>query len=99
MRFDLGMLPRIMSTPLAAKCFCYVLHPDKRDTIVAEGRTGGSWKSHSAKFGSLCSEGEQMVQIHKILVPNLPLIFVEDRQPFTLLEHALMKPSRSSVYI
>ena len=99
MRYPLNPLPRLSSNPLAANCFCYVQHPEKGDTIVAEGRTGGSWKSHSAKFGKFCSEGEQMVQIHKILVPNLPLIFVEDRQPFTLLEHALVKPSGSSVYI
>ncbi|KAG0572779.1 hypothetical protein KC19_VG124300 [Ceratodon purpureus] len=69
-RFDVGLLPRICSGPLAANCLCYVLHPDKGTTIVAEGRTEGSWKSPSLKFGSLCKEGEQMVQIHKLIIPT-----------------------------
>ena len=98
-RFDIALLPRITSNPLAANCLCYVLHPDKNLTIVAEGRTGGSWKSPSQKLGTLCSNGEQMVQIHKLIVPNLPLLLIEDRQPFTLLEHAVVKPSGSSVYV
>ncbi|KAG0574017.1 hypothetical protein KC19_VG228300 [Ceratodon purpureus] len=99
LQFELGLLPRITNDALAANCQCYILHPDKGDKIVAEGRIGGCWKSPSQKFGNLCSEGHQMVQIHRILVPNLPLIFVEERQPFTMLEHALVKPSGSSVYV
>ena len=98
-RFEIGLLPRICDGALVANCLCYVLHPDKGDTIVAEGRTGGSWKSPKQKFGNLCCDGEQMVQLHKIMSPNLPLIFIEDRQPFTLMEHALVKPSGSSVYV
>ncbi|KAG0594975.1 hypothetical protein M758_UG127900 [Ceratodon purpureus] len=97
--FEVVPLLRITKDPLLANSMCYILHPDKRDTIVAEGRTGGSWKCTSGKFGSLCKDGEQMVQIHKLIVVNLPLIFIEDRQPFTLLDHALVKPSKSSVYV
>ena len=98
-RFDLGLLPRITSNALSANRLCFILHPNSGDTIVAEGRTGGSWKSPSQKFGLLCAEGQQMVQIHRILVPNLPLIFIEERQPFTLMDHAVVKPSGSSVYV
>ena len=98
-RFEYGLLPRVTSGPIAANSLCCILHPDHRDIIVAEGRSGGSWKSHSAKFGSLCEEGEQMVQIHKIIKPNVSLLFIEERQPFTVLEHALVKPHGSSVYV
>lgn len=93
LRFELALLPRLTRDAIAANSFCYILHPDRGDTIVAEGRTGGSWKSPNHKFGSLCAEGEQMVQIHKIIIP------IDDRQPFTLLDHALVKPLGSSVYI
>ncbi|KAG0595081.1 hypothetical protein M758_UG137600 [Ceratodon purpureus] len=78
---------------------CFILHLDKGDTVVAEGRTSGSWKCKSQKLGHLCKDGEKMVQIHKVIVPNLPLIFIEERQPFTLMDHALVKPCRSSVYV
>ena len=99
MKFPMVILPRLTTDPLAANNLCYVLHPDQGSTVVAEGRTGGSWKCRSGKFGKLCSEGQQMVRIHKVLVPNLPLIFIEDRQPFSLLDHALVKASGSNVYI
>ena len=98
-KFDLTLLPRITDGAIAANCLCFILHPEFGNTIVAEGRSGGSWKSPSSKFGHLCSEGQQMVQVHKILVPNIPLIFVESRQHFTLLDHAVVKPSGSSVYV
>ena len=98
-RFDYGLLPRITDGALAANCLCFVSHPDTGTTIVAKGRTGGSWKSPSQRYGNLCGEGEQMVQLHKINVPNLRLVFIEDRQPFTVMEHALGKSSGSSVYV
>ncbi|KAG0572639.1 hypothetical protein KC19_VG112900 [Ceratodon purpureus] len=77
----------------------YILHPDYDNVIVAEGRAGGSWKSPSAKFGSLCTEGQQMVQIHKVIKTGVPLIFLEDRQPFRILDDTLVKPSGSSVCV
>lgn len=98
-KFPLTLLPRLASGALAANIACYVLHPDCGSMIVAEGRSGGSWKSPKQKFGSFCSEGEQMVQIHKINKPGLPLPFIEDRQPFTILDHALVKSSGSSIYV
>ncbi|KAG0573342.1 hypothetical protein KC19_VG169900 [Ceratodon purpureus] len=93
------MLPRTPSGPIAANTYCYVLHPDHGDKIVAEGRTGGSWKSPSQKYGNLCKEGEQMLQIHRIVVPNLPLLFIEERQPFRVMEHALVKSSGSIIHV
>ncbi|KAG0574626.1 hypothetical protein KC19_VG277600 [Ceratodon purpureus] len=98
-KFDLTLLPRIQSTALAANTLCFILHPDSGNAIVAEGWTGGSWKSPKQKFGHLCAAGEQMVQVHKILRPGLPLPFLEERQLFSVLEHALVKPSGSSVYV
>ena len=98
-RFEIGHLPRITSSPIAANSLCYILHPDHGDIIVAEGRAGGSWKSPSQKLGSLCAEGEQMVQVHKIIKPNLPLVFIEERQSFRTLDQALVKSSGSSVYV
>ncbi|KAG0573626.1 hypothetical protein KC19_VG194700 [Ceratodon purpureus] len=98
-RFEYRLLPRVTSGPIAANKQVYILHPDFADIIVAEGRSGGSWKSQSAKFGKMCEEGQQIVQIHKIIKPNVPLIFIEERQPFMVLEHALVKPHGSSVYM
>lgn len=98
-KFSVGLLPRITSNAIAVNSLCFILHPDHGDTVVAEGRAGASWKAPSGKFGNMCREGQQMVQIHKIIVPNLPLPIMEDRQPFTILEHALVKPSGSSVYV
>ena len=98
-RLPLTLQPRDSNDSVAANTLCFILHPGHGNNIVAEGRTGGSWKSPSGKFGLLCQEGEQMVQIHKILIPGLRLIFIEERQPFTILDHALVKPSGSSVYV
>ncbi|KAG0575081.1 hypothetical protein KC19_VG316500 [Ceratodon purpureus] len=88
-----------MKEAIAANTSCYVLHPEHGDTIIAEGRIGGSWKSPSGRYGSLCAEGEHMVQLHRIVVSNLPLLFVKQRQPFTLMGHALVKPKGSNVYV
>ena len=99
LRFEIGMLPRITSGALAANKPCFILHPDHGDTVVAEGKTGGSWKSPSQKLGALCLEGQQMVQVHKIIKTGLPLIFSEQRHPFTTLDQALVKPSGSGVYV
>ncbi|KAG0575076.1 hypothetical protein KC19_VG316000 [Ceratodon purpureus] len=95
MKFPLTLTPRITKQLVAAICLVFILHPDHGGNIVGEGRTGGSWKAQSRMMGSLCSEGEQMVQVHKVLIPNVPLVFVETRQPFTLLDHAIVKPSGS----
>ena len=99
LKTNLVLLPRVTSDAIAANKLCFILHPECGDTVIAEGKTGGSWKSPSQIFGNLCKEEEQMVQMHKIIRPNLPLLFLEDRQPFTLLDHALVKSSRSSVYV
>ncbi|KAG0554595.1 hypothetical protein KC19_12G103400 [Ceratodon purpureus] len=99
LRLELTLQPRFTSHALAANSLCYILHPDHGNTVVGEGRTGGSWKCRSGKYGSLCSEGEQMLQIHKLIKTGLPLVFVEGRQPFTTMDQALVKPSGSSVYV
>ena len=98
-KFPLVLLPRLADNAIAANSLCFILHPEQPHRIVAEGRSGGSWKSPKQKFGSLCKDGEQMVQVHKILIADVPLMFIEDRQPFTLLDHALVKASGSSVYV
>ena len=98
-RFELGLLPRLLNDAIAVNSLCYILHPDHGETIVAEGKTGGSWKSPSTKFGKLCLEGQQMVQVHKIIKTGLPLIFSESRHPFTTLDEVLVKPAGSGVYV
>ena len=50
-RFEVGLLPRLLDNAIAANAQCFILHPDYGDLIVAEGRTGGSWKSPKQKFG------------------------------------------------
>ena len=98
-RFELTLQPRFTSHALAANSLCYILHPDHGNTVIGEGQTGGSWKCRSGKFGNLCSEGEQMLQIHKVIKTGLPLIFHEQRQPFTTMDQAIVKPSGSSIYV
>ena len=99
MRFEVILLPQITSDAIAVNTLVYILHPQCGSTVVAEGKAGGSWKSRKSKFGSLCSNGQQMVQVHKIIVPNLRLMYVEDRQPMTTMDQALVKSSGSSVYV
>ena len=91
--------PRASNDAIAVNKLCYLLHPDCGDDVVAEGRTGGSWKAKAQKFGRLCAVGEQMVQIHRVLVPNLRLLHLEERQPFETLEDAVVKPTGSNVYV
>ncbi|KAG0595232.1 hypothetical protein M758_UG151600 [Ceratodon purpureus] len=98
-RFEVGILPRCTSDAIAANHLCFILHPDHGDTVVAEGKTGGSWKLPSQRVGNLCLEGQQMVQVHKIIKPGLPLIFSEERHPFKMLDEVLVKPSGSTVYV
>ncbi|KAG0572668.1 hypothetical protein KC19_VG115400 [Ceratodon purpureus] len=99
MRFELTLSPRITNHALAANSLCYILHLTCGKTIVAEGRAGGSWKCPSGKYETFCTEGQQMVHVHKIFVPNLPLLHVEDRHHLRTLDEALVKPSGSSVYV
>ncbi|KAG0574226.1 hypothetical protein KC19_VG245500 [Ceratodon purpureus] len=99
MRFELTLSPRMTSHALAANSLCYILHPTCGKTIVAEGRARGSWKCPSGKYGVLCAEGQQMVQVHKIIVPNLPLMHIEERHNLKTLDQALVKPLGSNVYV
>ncbi|KAG0572853.1 hypothetical protein KC19_VG130200 [Ceratodon purpureus] len=99
MRFDMPLLPHLLNHAIAANSLCFILHPQCGDRVVAEGKIGGSWKSPSCKSRKLCVEGQQMIQVHNVFVPNLPLIYVEERQPFTTLDHALVKSNGSSVYV
>ncbi|KAG0573848.1 hypothetical protein KC19_VG214800 [Ceratodon purpureus] len=96
---DMILHPRISVGVIAANAPCYILRPNYGDTVVAEDRTGGSWKSPSAKFVSLCNEEHLMVQVHRVIIPYLPLLCVEERQPFKTLDEALVKPFGSSIYM
>ena len=78
---------------------CFLTHPDMGDEAVAEGRTGGSWRAKAQKFGKLCEQGEQMVQIYKVLLPKIRLLHVEDRHQFVYLEDAIVKSTGSNVFV
>ena len=93
------MLPRISSEPIACNKACYILHPDFPDTVVAEGRSGGSWKARTQKLGHLCDKGEQMVQVHQINKEGCKILFPEERQPFRILDEALVKKTGSAIYV
>ncbi|KAG0596126.1 hypothetical protein M758_UG226500 [Ceratodon purpureus] len=84
---------------IAVNKLCFVTHPDSGDNVIAEGRTGGSWKARAQKLGNLCGPGEQMVQIHRILIPNMRLVHLKDRQRFLTVDDAVVKPSGSNVFI
>ena len=96
---DLKFPPRASNDAIAVNKLCYLSHPDYGDDVVAEGRTGGSWKAKAQKFGRLCSVGEQMVQIHKVFVPHLRLLHLEERQAFVTIGDAVVKATGSNVYV
>ena len=98
-RHGLMMMPRISNDPIACNKRCYILHPDFPDTVVGEGKSGGSWKCRTQKLGHLCSNGEQMVQVHSVIQGGCKLMHAEERHKFRTLEEALVKTSGSSVYI
>lgn len=92
-------MPRESEDPIACNKPCYILHPDFPDLVVAEGKSGGSWKARTQKFGHLCSKGEHMVQVHEVKIPKCRLLHLEDRQPFEVLEDALVKRTGSTVFV
>ena len=98
-RHGLIMLPRISDDPVACNKPVYILHPDFPDKVVAEGKSGGSWKAKTQKFGHLCAKGEQMVQVHVINIEKCRLLHVEGRQPFTVLDDAVVKRTGSNVFV
>ncbi|KAG0625678.1 hypothetical protein M758_2G072900 [Ceratodon purpureus] len=98
-RHGLMIMPRITDDPVACNKPCYILHPDLPDVVVADGKTGGSWKAKTLKFGHLCNKGEQMVQVHQIRVPKCRLLHVEEKQAFSTLDDALVKSRGSNVFI
>ncbi|KAG0588034.1 hypothetical protein KC19_2G210300 [Ceratodon purpureus] len=91
--------PRAGNDAIAVNKLCYITHPDSGDTVIAEGKTGGSWKARAQKLGNLCGSGEQMVQVHRILIPNMPLLHVEDRQSFLTVDDAVVKASGSNIFV
>ena len=92
--------PKEKAEAIACSRACWILHPDAGDEIVAEGRAGGSWKCPTQKFGHLCSFGDQMVQVHRLILGNHRLLHSEERNPgFATLKDAIVKPKFSNVYI
>ncbi|KAG0597005.1 hypothetical protein M758_UG303400 [Ceratodon purpureus] len=95
----LNFSPKSRCNSIVVNKPCYLTHPGMGDKAMAEGRTGGSWRAKAQKFGNLCQQGEQMVQIHKVLVPNIRLLQVEARQLFEYLDDAVMKSTGSNVFV
>lgn len=92
-------MPRNSEDPIACNKLCLVLHPQHVGVVVAEGVTGGSWRSKTMKFGALCAKGEQMVQIHRVLVTNVPVMHCGDRFGFSSIDEAVVSPSCKKTYI
>lgn len=92
-------VPHSTSDPIACNKLCWILHPHHPDEVVAVGITGGSWRSKTMKFGALCVKGEQMVQIHKVAIPNVRVLYSEDRFQFDSIDEAVVNPSCTKVYI
>ena len=93
------MLPRLSDDPIACNKPCFILHPDFPDAVVAEGKSGGSWKAKTQKLGHLCNKGEQMVQVHKVSQTGCRLLHVEERQSFRILDDAVVKKTGSAIYV
>lgn len=91
--------PRAGTDAIAVGKLCYLTHPDSGDSVIAEGKTGGSWRAKAQKLGNLCGPGEQMVQIHQVFVTNMRLLHLEDRQPFLTMDEAVVKPTGSNVFV
>ena len=91
--------PRTGNDAVAVNKVCYLTHPDTGDKVIAEGKTGGSWKAKAQKLGHLCNQGQQMVQVHRIIIQNVRLLHVEERQPFLTVDEAVVKPTGSNVFV
>ena len=50
-------------------------------------------------LGPLCELGQQMVQVHRIVIPGVPLMFIEDRHHATTLDGAVTPPGQKPLYI
>ena len=98
-RHGLLMMPRLSEDPVACNKPVYILHPDHPDKVVAEGKSGGSWKARTQKLGHLCAKGEQMVQVHVINIQKCRLLHVEERQAFKVLDDAVVKKTGSTVFV
>lgn len=67
--------------------------------VLHRNHAGGSWRSKTMKFGGLCAKGEQMVQIHEIVVQNVPVMYANDRFHFVIIEEAIVSPRCNETYI
>ncbi|KAG0572478.1 hypothetical protein KC19_VG098400 [Ceratodon purpureus] len=91
--------PRTSGDAIVVNKLCYISHPNAGNHAIAEGKTGESWKAKPQKFGNLCGPGEQMVQVHRVFIPNQRLLYIEDRQPFQTADDCVVKATGSNIYI
>jgi hypothetical protein len=91
-------LPGICTPPIAYSTTVQILHPG-HEGEVARGKVGASWKNTKGLLGPLCEPGQQMVQVHRIVIPGVPLMFIEDRHHAMTLDGAVTPPGHKPLYI
>jgi hypothetical protein len=86
--------------PVAVGKPCWILHPLHPQVAIRYGKTSPTWKTKGQQLAGCCVHGEQMVQVHWTFRESVPLIFCElQRQPFRLLDEAIVPTSGSGVYV
>jgi hypothetical protein len=73
---------------------CWILHPLHPQVAIGYGKTKGQ------RLAGCCVHGEQMVQVYGTFRESVLLMFYElQRQPFRLLDEAIVPTSGSGVYV
>jgi hypothetical protein len=96
-RCSLVPIPNL-SIPIIYSSLVHILHPSHYGE-VAQGKVGASWKNTKTKFGPLCEPGQQMVQVLKIVVIGVPLMFLESQHHAMTLDGALSVPKQKPLWI
>lgn len=92
------MTPRRSNEPVPANKFVWLLHPCYENSVVAQGKSGVSWKSKS-KLAANLTIGEQLVQVHRVFMKNVPALCHVTGDPFKIVEDALPTPNGRNKYL
>jgi hypothetical protein len=97
-RLARSLVPSICTPPIAYLTIVQILHPG-HEGEVARGKVGAIWKNTKGLLGPLCEPRQQIVQVHRIVIPGVPLMFIEDCHHATTLDGAVTPPGQKPLYI
>lgn len=84
-----------MQDPLCQNRQCWVLHFEHPGVVVAQGKSGRSWRTRNKTNNGVqeCDEGEQLVQVTRVFLSGVPIMNVNDMNDITVLDDALSTPT------